>query len=124
MKEILEKLKIIESEIVQERGSIELFALFLRENSVGDRWDLLLASEWAESDKYATLDYINQKIKKYFNNQEMIILSRIVIIEQNNPALSAIQSAFAVKSGNIEVRNSNLFGLEISHAYIFTSQKR
>ena len=50
-------------------------------------------------------------------------LSRIAIIEQTNPALGAIQSAFHVEHGMAEVQSSNFFGLQIKHAYIITARK-
>lgn len=122
MKVLVEKLRTIEQRLSQEKGEFLLFALFLREDSP-DVWDLLVSAPWIEKDKPQALRTIVQNVRREFTDQEMVLLSRVVLIEESNPALGAVQSAIHIVHGSIEVQNSNFFGLQIVHAYIITSQR-
>ncbi|MFK5971400.1 MAG: hypothetical protein QM487_14965 [Candidatus Marithrix sp.] len=122
MKEQVEKLREIEKEICKSKGSFELFALFLREDTT--EWDLIISSDWARLDKKATIKYIVEKIKKVFSDQEMLMLSRLIILDKDNAALEAIHGAMQVEHGLAEISNSAFFGLAIKHAYLITSKKQ
>lgn len=122
MKEIVEKLKLQEELMAKEKGPFVLFALFLREDAP-DKWDLLVSGEWIEKDKHGAIKYIANILQKKLSKEELLKLSRIVIIDKNNPALEAFNRAIKVEHISAEVQNSNFFGLRIKHAYIITSNK-
>jgi hypothetical protein len=124
MKKYIDEFIAIEREISEEKGSFELFALFLREDTIG-KWDLLVAAPWLFKNKAKGLDYIVKKIQKKFKENEdpLIMLSRIVIIEKNNPALEDFLNTFNVEHNRSEVVDSNLFGLQIKHGYVITAKK-
>ncbi len=122
MKELAEKLRAVEQQIAVEKGPFLLFALFLREDAA-DLWDLLVSAPWIEANKGEALRYIVPKLQAVATQDELAKLSRVVIIEQSQSALAAIQSAFHVEHGCAEVRSSNFFGLQINHAYIITSRR-
>jgi hypothetical protein len=123
MKEIIEKLIQIEKATSKEKGEYELFGLFLRENS-SSKWDLLVSANWILNDKEKALKYLAEKLQNILSPQELLSISRIVIIEQNNPALPSLQQAIHVEHGTAEIRASNFFGLNIQHAYLITSRRR
>lgn len=112
----------VEKELSEKHGAFNLFALFLREDAV-DKWDILVASDWIYQDKQKSLSLIAEKLQEKLNKDELINISRIVLIENNNPALDAIQQAIHIKHEPIEVKDSNFFGLQIKHAYIITSHR-
>ena len=122
MKDIAEKLAKIEQQIAEEKGDFLLFGLFLPEDSPGS-WDLLISAVWIAENKSDALKYINAKIQKALTPDEIMKLSRIVIIDEDNPALEVIQKSIHVEHGITEVRNSNFFGLEIRHAFLITSRQ-
>ena len=122
MKEIVQKLAKVEKEASSEKGAFTLFALVLREDAP-DLWDLLIAAPWIEANKEDAIKYIAAKIKKVLNPQELMTLSRIVVIEQDNPFLDALHRAVHVEHGLMEVHHSIFSGLPIEHAYIITSQR-
>ena len=122
MKALVEKLRKLEQEVATEKGPFQLFALFLREDAP-DVWDLLVSAPWIEADKGAALRYLAIKLNESATPQELTILSRIVIIEQANPALAAMQSAMNVEHGSAEIQGSNFFGLQIKHAFVITSRR-
>ena len=112
----------IEKELSKRYGPFNLFALFLREDSAG-KWDILVASDWIEQNKRESMRLIAGFLQEHLDKDELINISRIVLIEDSNPALSAFQSEMNIERGNIEVKNRNLFGLPIKHAYIITSRR-
>lgn len=122
MIKIVEKLIRKEIEISKDKGQFSLFALFLREDSP-NKWDLLVAAPWIEKNKNLALKHIASIIQKTLTQEELIKISRIIIIDCNNKALNAIQRAFSAEHGMTEIVNSNFFGLNIKHAYIITSKK-
>ncbi len=122
MKQMAEKLASLERDISSERGEFSLFALFLREDAQ-DKWDLLASAPWLETNKKEGLDYLVQQVRSRLDPQEFLSLSRIVLLEKNNPALEAIHKAVRVKHGMAEVKESTFFGLQIKHAFIITSER-
>lgn len=123
MKDIAEKLMHAEQMMSEERGRFLLFALFLREDAP-DLWDLLVSADWVETDKGKALRYITGMLKSVVEPIELSKLSRIVIIDQKNPALAAIQSAIHIEHSVFDVQNSDFFGLQIKQAYIITSRRK
>jgi len=122
MKEIVEKLVQAEQEMAAERGSFLLFALLLREDAP-DVWDLVVASSWIAKDKADSLRYISDKVRLVLDADELVKLSRIVLIEPDSPALAAFQQAINVEHGVVEIRDSAFSGLPIKHAYLITSRQ-
>jgi hypothetical protein len=122
MKALVDKLRTLEQEIAAEKGPFLLFALFLREDAP-DVWDLLVSAPWIEQDKGAALHYLAGKLNAVATPEELTTISRIVIIEQSNPALVAMQSAIESEHGNVEIQDSNFFGLQIKHAFVITSRR-
>lgn len=123
MKQIIEKLTTIEKETSIERGKYDLFALFLREDS-SNKWDILVSSDWINNNKEEALKYLAQKIQTSFTQSDLIQISRIVIIDENNPSLPALQQAVNIEHGAAEIKDSNFFGLQIKHGFLITSRKR
>jgi hypothetical protein len=123
MKEIVEKLRVLEQNIAAVKGKFSLFALFLREDAP-DRWDLLVAAPWIPKNKNTALKYFSDELIRTLDQKELLKLSRIAIIESHEPALAALQQAMHVEHGLAEIKDSNFFGLQIKHAYIITSQRQ
>ena len=121
MRELLEKFVALETRLSQERGEFSLVALFLREDA-SNKWDLIMAAPWIEEDRKGALAFITTQIQQSFSSEELAALSRVVLVEQANPAIAAINQAINCQHGKNEVRDSNFFGLQIKHAYIITSK--
>lgn len=122
MKELIDKLVKIEKDISAEKGPFFLFALFLREDAP-DLWDLLIAANWVEKNKGESLKYISTYLSKTLKPDELIKLSRILLIDSNNPGLIAIHKAIHIEHGTAEIKDSNFFGLQIKHAHLITSKR-
>jgi hypothetical protein len=123
MKELAEKLRRVESLLSDANGPFDLFGLFLREDSV-DVWDLLVAASWLDPGKLVALRKIATKVQEELGADELTKISRIVIIEETNPALAAVQQAVSVEHGLAEIQNTTFFGLMIRHAFVITARRR
>lgn len=128
MKDLITKLLNIEKKISAEKGSFNLFALFLREDSE-DKWDLLVSSKWINKE-YEHLQYIATNVQNTLTQEELIKISRIVIIDCDNTELdnisqtaAAISRSMVVEHNIIELVNCNFFGFIIRRAYIITSKR-
>lgn len=119
--ELTENFRRLESAVAAEKGDFALFALFLRED-VPDRWDLIVSAPWASSDKNSALAALVSRIKSDLGAEDLTNLSRIVFIDPHDPSVQALNKAFRVEHGRVEVRDSNFFGLPIKHAFIITSK--
>jgi len=122
MKEIVEKLVRAEQEMAAEKGAFLLFAMFLREDAP-DVWDLVVASSWIATDKSGSLRYISDKVRSILDADELVKLSRIVLIEPDSPALAALQQVIHVEHSIAEIKDSDFSGLQIKHAYLITSRR-
>jgi hypothetical protein len=122
MKEIVDKLVRVEQEMAAEKGAFLLFAILLREDAP-DVWDLVAASPWIVRDKADSLRYISDRVRSVLDADELVKLSRIVLVEPDSPALAAFQQAIHVEHGTVEIRDSNFSGLPIKHAYLITSRQ-
>ena len=120
--ETREKLALLEREISEKRRDFALFGLFLREDAQDeDKWDLLVSAPWLDADKKEGLSYLAKEIQKRLEPDELLSISRIVVLEKGNPILEAIHKAVNVKHGEVKVQDSNFFGVRITQACISTS---
>lgn len=122
MKEILEKLKSILLELEKEHGRILVFALFLRVESPA-RWDLVVVAPWLDSGNFESYKIVATKVQNLLTSDEVIQLSRVAIIDADDPAASFLQDSYSVPNGTLkEVENceplSRRFGFTISQAYL------
>src|SRR5438309_7230878 len=122
MKEFVDRFVDLERKLSVEKGEFALFALFLRDDAL-DKWDLVVAAPWIESDRKTALSYITNQIQAAFEPDELTRLSRVVIVDEANPALDAINRAIRIEHGIADIQNNNFFGLQIKHGYVITSQK-
>lgn len=115
-------MRVLEKELSDERGEFNLFALLLREDAPS-RWDLVISAPWTADDPKAPLKYVVGEIKSHVRGNELVNLSRVVLLKPSDKAVKRFNKAFSVRHGSIEVRDSELFGMSIRHGYIITSQR-
>lgn len=122
MNEFARYMTSIETDLSQERGPFVLFALVRRED-VPDRWDLLLSAPWIGENKEALVDDVVSRISSKWGSQELINLSRIVVVNPNEPAVVEFNKAFPAEHNWIDLRDSVIFGLPATHAIVITSRR-
>jgi hypothetical protein len=99
-----------------------LFGLFLRREAP-NVWDLFIASPWLEKDIRKALAYLAGKVKAHFTSDELLSLSRIVILESHYPLLQAIFDAIPAGKDQAVFRNEDFLGLEIKRAYVLKAKR-
>jgi hypothetical protein len=117
-----EKLIAILNEITAEKGEPNLFGLFLRREAP-NVWDLFIASPWLEKDIRKALAYLANKVKAHLTSDELLSLSRIVILESHYPLLQAIFSAIPAGKEQAVFRNEDFLGLEIRRGYVLKAKR-
>jgi len=121
MNEITEKLRRVEQEISTKKGPLNLFA-FLEREDVSERWDVVVSAPWAKFDE-ATLRYVGEVLKRHLTPAEMTTLARIVILEPAEDPVRAINDAYDVEHGQVELIHPSRFGLPVKYGYIITSRR-
>jgi len=109
-------------EIAAKKGDFTLFGLFKRADAPGT-WDLVVSAPWLEQGKLRALQEFTRLLETEIGARSLGQFSRIVTLNQSDPALKAVVSAFAIEDGELHVRHSNLFGLEIEDAIIIRATK-
>ena len=122
MEQMVEKLALLEREVSSEKGEFVLFGLFLREDA-NDRWDLLVSAPWLEANERDGLRYLAGEIQSRLDVEEQLSLSRVVILEEDNQVLAAVQRTVSTSHTTIEVEDSVFFGMQFRRAYVITSRK-
>jgi hypothetical protein len=117
MRQQVEKLMNIEKELSQSQGPFDLFALLLREDSIG-KWDLVVSSVWANKNKFESMQLITDKLKSVFTDKEMLMLSRLVILDKDEEAFNALYASIPMKQGLSEISDMNVLGQPIKHGYL------
>lgn len=122
IKRLINKLESIEKETANKKGDFSLFGLFLREDAE-NRWDLVVAAPWLNSDSMEDLNYIVSKLKSYLKNSELLSISRIVILDLNDPIVQIITNNWGVeRGGSLELNHPQLFSLPFKYAFIIISK--
>jgi hypothetical protein len=121
MNDLTARVRDIEKDIAQEKGPLNLFALFERED-LAERWDLVVSASWAKVDQ-PTLRYISEVIKRHLTPEAMTSLSRIVVLPATEEPVRSINQIYDVEHGQVELTEPARFGLPVKHGYIITSRR-
>jgi hypothetical protein len=130
MKEILDKLKTVVQSLEKDCGSISLFALFLREDSL-KKWDILVSASWLSSSEKKSYETIISKVQSVLTPVELVQFSRVVILDNTDPVVSFLQEACPLTNGGFRESPrdfsvdpfSSRFGFIIAKAYILRCLK-
>lgn len=123
MNELIEKLKVVLKELLEEEGEIVFFALFLREDS-NNKWDLIVSADSLSSDDVDSYRIIAAKIQNTLLENELIKISRIVIIDKNDPMILSLRSSLKITGdGYLNLSDCEFFSknvkFSVKNAYVF-----
>ena len=96
MNQLVEKLALMEREVAAEKGDFRLFALLLREDSP-DKWDLLVSAPWLDANRSDGMAYLAKQVQSRLDTEQLLSLSRLVFIADDNPGLIAVLQAVCVQ---------------------------
>jgi len=126
MKELIEKLKSVVVDLEKEHGSILVFALFLREESLGG-WDIVISATWLKFDDLNSYKVIASKVQEKLSNQEQLEIARVELLDPHDPVVSFLGESYPVQNGGKEIQNcesfSKKFKFAIKRAYMIRCRK-
>lgn len=126
MKISLEKIKSIVLDLEKERGSIDLFALFLREEPLG-QWDIVASAAWLDENSLDSYRVLAEKFQAALTQPELMQIARLVILDGKDPVMSFFRDKFTITNGTIETMSGELFsekfGFSIKTVHILRCRK-
>src|SRR5437016_6296133 len=129
MKEIIDKLKSVVIALEKDHPLL-LFVLFLRDESL-ERWDIVVSATWLSSSDRNAYKTVVSKVQAFLTSSELIQISRIVILDHTDPAVSFLQEACPLTNGGYKESPkdfpvepfSEKFGFTIKKAYVLRCQR-
>jgi hypothetical protein len=91
MKTLAEKVKAL-LPMLEQRGTVYLFALFERRETAG-KWDIILSSEWSDKDRSAAVWLISDSLISKLTPEELSALSRVFIAPSHEPEVENLALA-------------------------------
>ncbi|MDR3623658.1 MAG: hypothetical protein P4L16_00755 [Chlamydiales bacterium] len=127
MNEMIEKIKALIKNLEKDKGSLSICALFLREDSM-EKWDIVIAASWLNPAEMQSYKTISAKLQECLSASELMQLSRIVILSQDDPVVSYLQNLETITNGGYKElllvnELSEKFKFVIKQAYLLRSQK-
>lgn len=126
MKETIDKIKVSIQSLEKEYGPLLICALFLREEPL-ERWDVVVSAQWLNPQEMQSYKTVSSKLQESLSDSELVQLSRIVILGQDDPVVSYLQGLDTITNGGYkELRAEELsakFKFTIKRAYLLRSQK-
>jgi len=83
MKTLADKVKAL-LPMLEERGTVYLFALFEREETSG-KWDIVLSTEWSDKEPTEAVWLISDALVPQLTPEELSALSRVFVAPSNDP---------------------------------------
>lgn len=125
MNEIIEHLKSVIKKLEIE-GPLLICAMFLREDSL-EKWDIIIAATWLSSVEMKSYKIVSTELQNTLNPSELVQISRIVILDQDDPVVSFLLDLETIKNGGYKGLPTEIlsdkFGFKIKRAYLLRSQK-
>jgi hypothetical protein len=121
MNSFVEKFTSLEKSLSAQNGSFWLFALLERAESP-EKWDLLVAAPWLQEGSRESLYDITELIGKKLNETELLQLSRVIVLNPDNPVVQHLTSAFGHEHAFNHIENTVINGMAVSRAVIITSR--
>jgi hypothetical protein len=109
-------------EIAAKKGDFTLFALFMRSDAPGT-WDLVVSAPWLEDGKLKATSELVELLSDSIGVAALHEFSRIATVGKDHPAVKFILATLPVDDGELRVRSTDLFGLQIDEAIIFRAKK-
>ncbi|MEN8215646.1 MAG: tetratricopeptide repeat protein [Pseudomonadota bacterium] len=118
---LLKKYSAIAQSIAQEKGPFKLFALFELEDYLPWEWDIVLSAEWLPGNKVESLRFIFDKIRVVLNQEEFIKISKVVLLDINEPFVKELQKFLEAHHNPKFFSHVDIQGVEIDKGYVITS---
>lgn len=109
-------------EIAEKKGDFTLFALFMRAGAPGT-WDLVVSAPWIEGGQLKSTSELVELLTQSVGRDALQQFSRVATVGIDDPAVKFILANLPVEDGELRVRSTDLFGLQIEEAIIFRAKR-
>ena len=122
---MVEKIMPVINQFVDKKGDFSLVMLIPTEPGLIDsKFTLLISAPWLDKeDPKGAIELIAENLRTYFNSDELILFTRITIVNSADNFVKAINSAFNVKGGVVDIINTNISGIQIERAFLLVSHR-
>jgi predicted sugar kinase len=110
----------VERELSKEKGQFKLFALIELEEVPG-QWDVVMSSKELPDRDMETLRFVVNKIYKFVNKKEIVKISRVILLNVNEPFVTALEKFLSLTHNPKEIFSCEIDELKIKHAHIIVS---
>jgi hypothetical protein len=117
LEEVVKKLAGVAKELKADGGPLDLFGLFLREDSP-ELWDVVVAAPWLKPDERSSFERVARRLREALTNDELAGLSRVVILEHGGAVLRTFLNWFADRVGLVDIYFVADGGAVIRKAYV------
>jgi len=100
-----------------ERGDVRFFGLMLPDESDA-LWDIVVSAAWMDGDVSAGIRAVSGLMMEFAGPDDMLWVSRVVVLGANYPYLRALLGAFSVMDGEAHVKESFINGVSVKEAYV------
>lgn len=126
MKELIERLKLAVKDLEKSKGSLLIFAIFLREDSL-EKWDIVVAASWLDHSEMESYKTVSSALHDHLKPSDFLNVARIVILPSKDPVVSFLINLETVENGGYKQLSSEAltdnFGFKIKRAYLLRSKK-
>ena len=123
MNELASKLKSFEKKVASEKGNFTIFGLLLRDDAP-NTWDVVAAAPWIDLNEPDALRYLSEGIQRSLALDELVTISRVVLVPTDGPFAEAMVRAVQVEHGLTRFERCSLGGVEFQDGYVITSKRR
>jgi len=116
---IITKLKELFGIILSEQR-ISLFIVIQRGDA--NMWDIVIGGDCLRTKK--NIDSILKIINRIFKKNEIILFSRLILLNLDNSFLNSINQTFSAEGGSIKIENTRINKILIKNAYLFYSKSK
>lgn len=109
-------------EITAKKGDFTLFALIMRSDAPGT-WDLVVSAPWLEDGRLKTTSELVKLLSDSIGEGALRNFSRVATVKKDDATVKFILANLPVDDGELRVRSTDLFGLQIDEAIIFRAKK-
>jgi hypothetical protein len=114
---VAKRLTDVANRIKTAKGPLELFGLFLRDDST-NLWDIVISAPWLKADSRTSFEYVASQLRSVMTDKELSGLSRIVILDHGGAVLRSFLEEFGGHVGEADVHFTLEGDTIIRRAYI------
>lgn len=111
----------LKDKILEEKKSLNLFALVQREDR--DNWDIVISSKSFLNKEKEFLSYFVKLLQDALTDKELEMISRVVLLKPEDSFVRNINSSINITEGSTTVENSSFNGMLIKKMNLLYSSR-